>query len=120
YHGRGVSRFDGASWRTFTKADGLIGDEVTAIHVDPTGKVWFGIAHQVSDPNYLILTCSVGDGVVRFDGSTWTRFTTVQGMAKNFVFAIGADADGHTWVAHAGKEIPAVSGPQSGWGLSRF
>ena len=67
--GRGVSRYDGTSWRTFTTADGLVDDRVTALLVDHAGNVWLGTY----------------GGVSRYDGSTWSKFTTADGLAAGVV-----------------------------------
>ena len=42
------SRFDGKTWTTYTTADGLAGDSVSAIAVGPDGSVWFGTGSSVS------------------------------------------------------------------------
>ena len=39
----GVSKFDGTTWTTYTTADGLADNYVTAIAIDAQGNKWFGI-----------------------------------------------------------------------------
>ncbi len=38
----GVSKFDGTIWTTYTTADGLANDTITAIAIDAQGNKWFG------------------------------------------------------------------------------
>ena len=60
--GDGVSRFNGESWTHYTLLQmGIteIGDQgVTSLAIDPAGALWVGTDRQ---------------GVVRFDGETWTK-----------------------------------------------
>jgi ligand-binding sensor domain-containing protein len=44
----GVSRFDGETWTTFTRFDGLAGDYVQSIAVAPDGTLWFGTFRGIS------------------------------------------------------------------------
>ena len=44
----GVSHFDGKNFVNYTRADGLLGDNVYAIAIDPQGAVWFGTRGGVS------------------------------------------------------------------------
>ena len=39
---RGVSKFDGTNWTTYTTSDGLVGNYVRAIAIDKEGNKWFG------------------------------------------------------------------------------
>lgn len=44
----GLVRFDGTSWKTYTKADGLISDAVNTIEADALGNVWVGTQKGLS------------------------------------------------------------------------
>ena len=44
----GVSKFDGTTWTTYTTADGLVDNNVTAIAIDAQGNKWFGTYNGVS------------------------------------------------------------------------
>lgn len=73
--------------RTATKvtvADGLLSNAVTAVHVDPAGRVWVG--H--------------GDGVsMSQDRRTWQALRDADGLQGVAVNAIVGDPDGGTWFA---------------------
>ena len=38
---RGLTRFDGVTWRTWTKEDGLTGNDVQSVRAAPDGRIWF-------------------------------------------------------------------------------
>ena len=76
----GVSRYDGASWRTFSTADGFA-DQVQSIIEDRNGALWF------AGPG----------GVRRYDGSGWRTFTTADGLADNYVLSMLEDRHGALW-----------------------
>jgi ligand-binding sensor domain-containing protein len=79
--GAGVTRFDGTTWTTFTKAEGLGGDFVLRLALDPQGHVWVG----------------TDGGASWFDGKNWHTITTTQGLPNNYVFSILFDDRGHRW-----------------------
>ena len=80
--GGGVSRYDGATFTTYTKRDGLGDDYVFWIVQDREGDLWFA---------------TVGGGVSRYDGDTFTTYTTEDGLAEDRVYSLLEDRDGHLW-----------------------
>ena len=54
---------------------------------DKTGNLWFGTG---------------GGGVSRYDGKSFTTFTTAQGLANNFVCSITEDKTGNLWFGTGG------------------
>ena len=72
-------------WRTFTTADGLASDTVTAIYQAQDGALWFGTMQ----------------GVSRYNGE-WQTYTTADGVADNEVTAIFQDKEGKVWVGTRG------------------
>jgi hypothetical protein len=69
----GVSRYDGATWQTFTTNDGLADQEIMSSLQDTDGNLWFG-------------TCN---GVSRYDGTSWQTFTAKISQVPNAVFILG-------------------------------
>jgi PKD repeat protein len=55
---------------------------VVAIAIDSQDNKWFG---------------TNGGGVSKFDGSTWTTYTTLNGLVGNSVYAIAVDGQGNKW-----------------------
>lgn len=89
----GAFRYDGQSWRQFTKEDGLPTSNTFALVRDGAGNMWFGTS----------------EGVARYDGQNWQVFTTADGLASNYVTGLVMDQDGILWAGHTGDV-----------GLSRF
>ncbi|RLE17571.1 MAG: hypothetical protein DRJ50_13895 [Actinobacteria bacterium] len=92
----GAASFDGTDWTRYTTADGLpdrVGNFVT---VAPDGTVWAGSAGfswvDGSDSD----GSTPGGGAARFDGTTWTGFTTSDGLPSDDV-EITVGADGSVW-----------------------
>jgi streptogramin lyase len=90
---RGVCRFDGATWTTYTTDDGLASNSVWAIAAPPDGTVWFG----------------TGGGASRFDGENWITYTAQDGLAYNFASSIAVAPDGALWFG-AGNSITRFDG----------
>ncbi|HET8761104.1 MAG TPA: two-component regulator propeller domain-containing protein [Nitrospiria bacterium] len=118
----GVSRFDGATWTSWTHRDGLgapntaqlkssdntgLGALTTGnIHrhdltaLDPEGRETYNENYVLSlliDPRGVKWIGTWGGGVARFDGRTWTNYTTQDGLAGNVVYAIAQDPTGRLW-----------------------
>jgi len=79
--GAGVSRYDGKTWTTFTKEQGLGGNFVLRLALDPQGHVWVG----------------TDGGASWYDGAHWHTISTAQGLPSNYVFSILFDDRGHRW-----------------------
>jgi hypothetical protein len=79
--GAGLSRFDGAAWRTYTRNDGLGGNFVTDLHQDADGSLW----------------ATTDGGVSVLKGGRWRTFTEADGLVSNGVFAVAVDAHGAKW-----------------------
>lgn len=75
---KGVYSYDGKS---FTKNESLSNSPVTRIIEDKKGNLWFG-----------------GDGLSRYDGKSFTRFTTKDGLINNSIWSILEDRTGVLWV----------------------
>ena len=90
-HGGGISRYDGETFHSFTREDGLLEAGTHALYIDRNDKLWIG--------NH--------EGVSRYDGETFTNFTSDNGLPKGTIHAITADASGKIWIG-------------TGSGLSRY
>ena len=86
--GKGISRYDGHTFRTFTQEDGLPACSVSRIFEDSAGNLWFGTNE---------LDTLKGAGVCKYDGVTFRTYTTADGLADDTVTAIYEDHQGHLW-----------------------
>jgi ligand-binding sensor domain-containing protein len=85
-NGAGVSRYDPVTgtWRTFTTANGLAGDNVSAIAAGPDGTMWFGTS----------------GGLSRYDPATgaWQTLTTADGLLFDEVTDMTVAPDGPLFI----------------------
>lgn len=85
----GITVSRGASVFTYTMVNsGLPEANVNAIFYDPT----------TGDDVFWVATANHGVSQVSVDQSTWTTYTTVQGLPSNTVYSV-ARVDGTIWVA---------------------
>ncbi len=107
--GRGITRFDGKEWQTFTGADGLDKGGIYVIFEDQDGNIWFDsytgltgfdgtrftgysvptfqsiiprpVGRDILQDNQGNLwLAAYGGGVSRYDGSRWQTFWTQDGL----------------------------------------
>jgi ligand-binding sensor domain-containing protein len=84
--GGGVSRFDGNSWTSYSRPDGLAGNIVYAIAQESDGALWFG----------------TNRGATRYDGKAWRNFTARDGLAGDNIYAIAIAPDQAVWLGSKG------------------
>ena len=102
-----INRFDGKSWHAFTEKDGIdfrFLMDVSSIAEDKHGDIWFGTRYSkpiatfipgtTPDPN---VNKQPEGGIYRFDGRSWQRFTTSDGLVSNAVQAMARDNQGNLW-----------------------
>jgi len=85
--GSGVSRYDGKKFVNYTIEDGLVADNVLAIHEDRQGNLWFG----------------TWNGLSCYDGKKFVNYTIENGLAANVVGAIHEDRQGNLWFGHGSR-----------------
>lgn len=86
--GNGLVNFNGTSWQTY-KDDTITGISLkNTLVIDGNGTKWIGTGSQ---------------GLVTFDGSAWTIYTTTNsGLPHNTVWSIAIDKSGARWIATNG------------------
>ncbi len=87
--GGGVSRFDGKTWKSFTREDGLAGDIVYSIIQDSEGVFWFG----------------TNSGISRYDGKTWNNYGVHDGLISRNVYTMAEAPDGDIWAGTRGGVV---------------
>ena len=112
----GVSMFDGKRWRAWTHSDGLGAPNVEQLPASPNTGLGTRSRHDLStlvegapsyNPNYVfaihaapdgsIWAGTWGGGVARYDGKSWSNYSTRDGLAGNVVYSIAQDAQGVLW-----------------------
>jgi ligand-binding sensor domain-containing protein len=84
--GGGLSRFDGKAWTHYTVAEGLPGNHVFMLHIDPKGQLWIG----------------TNDGLAKWKEGRFEVMTTADGLFNNAVFSMATARDGTLWVGSFG------------------
>ena len=92
---RGLSRYDGKTFRTVTTKDGPGNNFVLSILQDRDGDLWFG---------------TWDGGVSRYDGQKWRTFTVEDGLADNVVSSVLQDREGNLWFGTQGGGVSRYSG----------
>ena len=89
-----VGRFDGESWSR-VEIPGVPNPLVDYIYQTSDGAVWIGLWEE---------------GIIRYDGSVWTHYTSEVGLAVNGVSDILETRDGDLWFAHHWKGVSRFDG----------
>jgi ligand-binding sensor domain-containing protein len=106
----GLCRYDGKSFTHFSVEDGMCNNFVTCIYADKKGNLWFG-----SDPGKWRRDGGgpdEGGGVCRYDGKSFTRFTTKDGISTSHlaVWTIVEDNAGNIWIGCKGGGLYRYDG----------
>ena len=84
--GGGLARFDGRKWTHYTKAEGLPGNHVFMLHIDPRGRLWIG----------------TNNGLARLKDGGFQVMTMADGLFGKAIFSMASAADGTLWVGSFG------------------
>lgn len=87
--GDGAFRIDGKELTNYGKKEGI--NWVYSVVQDKNGNLWFsteGITGQIDDKG----------GIWCYNGKSFTKFTTKDGLVHNGVFTIVEDNDGNLWL----------------------
>jgi ligand-binding sensor domain-containing protein len=87
--GSGVARFDGASWTSYTAAEGLPSTRVSAVRSDAAGRIW---------------VATLDAGIATLEGGKWRRFGPPEGLPSLHASDLIVDRHGALWV---GTEVGA-------------
>lgn len=88
----GIARFDGAkweSWTTFSTANRLPNNHITAIGVAPDKTVW----------------CGTTNGAATFSNNDWTPYSTADGLSDNLILDLGFGPEDVVWFSTFGGGI---------------
>ncbi|MCG3117958.1 MAG: hypothetical protein ALAOOOJD_00083 [bacterium] len=88
----GIARFDGAkweSWTSFSTANRLPNNHITAIGIATDKAVW----------------CGTTNGAAIFANNDWTPYSTADGLSDNLILDLGFGPDDVVWFATFGGGI---------------
>ena len=84
--GGGLSRYDGRAWKSYTTHEGLPGNHVFMLHLDPRGRLWAG----------------TNNGLARMKDGRFEVMTVADGLFADNVFSMTTARDGSIWVGSFG------------------
>ncbi|MGZ6539791.1 MAG: two-component regulator propeller domain-containing protein, partial [Bacteroidia bacterium] len=96
--GSGISRFNGKTFKNFSKTDGLISNDVTSITEDKLGNIWIGTS----------------EGASEFDGIKFHNFSEKEGLSNNSIYSIYNDDKNNIWVATSGGGVSIYDNQSDG------
>lgn len=76
--GSGLSRFSGEMFVTYSREYDLANDNILSTCTDKKGNIWFG---------------SVGRGLIKYDGKSFTKYGPGEGMYNNTIWTIYQDKE---------------------------
>ncbi len=85
--GKGVYRYDGESFTSYSTKNGLVSNDVRSIHADRQGRIWVG---------------TDGRGVSYLADGVWTSLTKEDGLSNNRIYEIFQDRSGNMWFSTLG------------------
>lgn len=95
----GVSKYDGVSWTTHTKSDGLFCGSVSAIAADENGDIWaagwdyYNYSYPSTSHSHRFMC-----GISKFDGISWTTLREIEYPYSEIYNDLAIDGDGNTWI----------------------
>ena len=95
--GYGATKYDGTHFTHFTKADGLLSNNVHAIQEDKHGHIWFGCRIVEKDHPDADKRTGPG-GVSRYDGQAMQHFPEIEGLSTTECYDIYEDRAGNMWL----------------------
>jgi ligand-binding sensor domain-containing protein len=122
--GAGVCRYSGTTFTYYTTSDGLNNDYVRSVCTDKNGNVWFGtrggicfydgkqfrkmdsaiaqphnVSQIITDKDGNLWFCTYGEGVFRYDFSTFHNYSESDGLILDWIRSATQDDAGNFWFA---------------------
>ncbi len=108
-----VYRYADQTWTKITPPwTGKDFPQVSSIAVSPDGVAWFGFSLSRFDIDRCGGRYSDFEekGVYRYDGKTWTHFTTKDGLIDNKICVVTLDSSGNAWFGSFDKGVSHFDG----------
>jgi ligand-binding sensor domain-containing protein len=107
--------FDGKTYKAFTKDDWTKGKTVQVYLRDSKGNIWYRSSREVFSAKnigkgeFRNFTRNFEEGIFKYDGSSSTQYTSLDGLPSNNINEITEDASGNIWLA-TGKGVSRYDG----------
>jgi hypothetical protein len=109
-----VHRYENSVWKELIPPwKGMDFTFVSSIAVSAENIAWFGFSRYAAfdlDPCGERSDSVEEVGVYRYDGKTWTHFTTEDGLIDNKICAISLDLSGNVWFGSYDKGVSRFNG----------
>ena len=126
--GKGLVRYEGSHFTTFTSKDGLLDDAVSTLCEDSEGTLWIGtygglnvlrqgrwssftsrdglcndfVQSLFEDRGGRCLWIGTSAGLSRMRNGRFENYTTKEGLSNNTVLSLRGDAEGSLWIGTNG------------------
>jgi len=95
---RGLIRYNGADYTSFTALDGLVGNYIGFIKP------------MIEDRNGLLWIVSWNSGISQYDGKEFNNLTMMDGLPSDYVYSLAEDQYGNIWIGTWGNGIARYNG----------
>ncbi len=94
-HDAGVSKFNGNSFSTYTKENGLCENSIRYVYEDSKGNIWF---------------CSKGSGISIYNGEYFEHYNDDNGLSNSQIEVVFEDSKGNIWIGTDGMGVSMFDG----------
>lgn len=126
-YGGGLSNLKDGKFKTLSLNEGLLDDKVFSVNKDSKERIWIGmrnglaflenekitvlskeefpyrkVRHVYEDTKGIFWISTYEEGIIRYDGKTFTAITVEDGLADNTVLSAVEGKDGSMWIATYG------------------
>lgn len=126
-YGGGLSKFENGKFETLSLSGEILDDKVFSLNKGSNGRIWVGmrnglgylekgefyvfnerdfpyrkVRHVYEDPDGIIWISTYDEGIIRYDGNTFTQISTKDGLADDTILSSVRGEDGSIWMATYG------------------
>ncbi len=99
----GIIKYDGTHWEVYPRnivLSDTLNHTISALEIDAAGNIWLGTA------NIWVSDVVLGEGLIRFDGTTLTRYNYHNsGMPNAEIFDLHFDNNDNLWIGTEGAGL---------------
>lgn len=107
--GYGACKYDGNTFKHFTKNKGLLSNNLQSIEEANDGSIWFGTRVAEKDHEDEYRRHGKG-GLSSYKNGKFTHYPNIVGLSKNDVYGIFNDSSGNMWVSTTSNGVYKFDG----------